>query len=257
MEYKSIYEITFSPTGGTKRVAGLFAEAWEADKKELDLTDRTFAWEAVALKEDDLCIVAVPSYGGRVPKVAAERLSRLQGNQAGAILITVYGNRAYEDTMAEMQDILTGRGFRCIAAIAAIAEHSIMRQFATGRPDEEDGRRMAEFAWQIQNRLLAETVLPEVKVPGNRPYKPYQVAVMTPEAGAACSRCGLCAAKCPTGAILQDSPEKTDAAACISCMRCVAVCPRQARSVDRQLILNLSERLETICSERKEYQLYW
>ena len=43
-------------------------------------------------------------------------------------LIVVYGNRAYDDTFVELQDVLTGAGFVCIAAVAATAEHSIMRQ---------------------------------------------------------------------------------------------------------------------------------
>ena len=54
----------------------------------------------------------------------------MKGGSARAILITVYGNRAYDDTFAELQDILQNAGFSCIAAIAAIAEHSIMHQFA-------------------------------------------------------------------------------------------------------------------------------
>ena len=33
-------------------------------------------------------------------------------------------------------DTVQNAGFRCAAAIAAVAEHSIMRQFAAGRPDE-------------------------------------------------------------------------------------------------------------------------
>ena len=40
-------------------------------------------------------------------------------------MIAVYGNRDYDDTLLEMKDILTERGFTVIAGLAAIAQHSI------------------------------------------------------------------------------------------------------------------------------------
>ncbi len=62
-----------------------------------------------------------------------------------AHLIVFYGNRAYDDTFVELQDVLTGAGFVCIAAVAATAEHSIMRQFATGRSDAQDEKEHIVF----------------------------------------------------------------------------------------------------------------
>ena len=43
-------------------------------------------------------------------------------------------------------------GFRCAAAVAvaAVAEHSIMRQFATGRPDSDDLAELSRFAKEIR-----------------------------------------------------------------------------------------------------------
>ena len=35
--------------------------------------------------------------------------------------------------------------FTCIGAIAAVAEHSILRQFGTGRPDIEDEKELRAF----------------------------------------------------------------------------------------------------------------
>ena len=53
----------------------------------------------ISLDKEDICIVAVPSFGGRVPAIAAERLERIRANGAMAILVVVYGNRAYDDTL--------------------------------------------------------------------------------------------------------------------------------------------------------------
>ena len=42
----AFYEITFSPTGGTKKVSGLFTEAYGAESTYIDLTDRTVDFAA-------------------------------------------------------------------------------------------------------------------------------------------------------------------------------------------------------------------
>lgn len=51
-----------------------------------------------------MAVIAVPSYAGRVPAPAVQRLTAMQGNGARAVLVCVYGNRAYEDTLVELED---------------------------------------------------------------------------------------------------------------------------------------------------------
>ena len=139
----NIYAIYFSPTGGTEKIVTFIAEQFgkyqiiDLCEKTSDLTNN--------FSEEDLCIIGVPSFGGRVPAIALERIKNLNGNNATAILITVYGNRAYEDTLIELEDTLIEKNFTCQAAIAAIAEHSIMHQFATGRPDQNDLTVLSDF----------------------------------------------------------------------------------------------------------------
>ena len=65
------------------------------------------------------------------------------------MLLCVYGNRAYEDTLAEMEDAANAAGFQVIAAVAAVAEHSIIRKFAAGRPDEKDAGQLKDFGVRI------------------------------------------------------------------------------------------------------------
>lgn len=102
--------------------------------------------------------------------MAVRRLKALNGQGARAVLACVYGNRAYEDTLVELEDAARETGFRVIAAMAAVAEHSIARQFASGRPDEQDAQQIAAFAEQIRGKLSTND-LSEPKLPGNRPYK--------------------------------------------------------------------------------------
>lgn len=125
-----VHELCFSPTGGTQKVAEILTNALADEVVRVDLTDSKADFGAIALGQEDIAVIAVPSYAGRVPAPAVQRLSAVHGNGARAVLVCVYGNRAYEDTLVELQDTAKQAGFRVIGAVAAVAEHSIARQFA-------------------------------------------------------------------------------------------------------------------------------
>lgn len=250
-----LYEICFSPTGGTKKAADILAKQLAEEIHSVDLTDSRADFSDISLNKDDTAVIAVPSYGGRVPGPAVQRLSAIKGNGAKAVLVCVYGNRAYEDTLAELQDTAKQAGFHIIAAVAAIAEHSIARQFAAGRPDAQDQACLQQFAEKIQKKLTAGDVS-EPAIPGNRPYKKGGGSGLVPSPTKDCVKCGICAEKCPVQAIDKNNPKKVDGKACISCMRCVTVCPHSARKVNGMMLAAVSTMLKKVCSERKECELY-
>lgn len=252
----SVYKITFSPTGGTKKAADVVTKVFSSESKAVDLTDFTLDLSAIPFSAEDICIVAVPSYGGRVAATAAERLKQLTGGGAKAILIAVYGNRAYEDTLVELEDIMTERGFVCIAGIAALAEHSIVREVAAGRPNAEDEKELTAFAEKIKLHMEKDDLSQTLVLSGNRPYREYRVTPMIPVTGEVCSGCGLCAKECPVGAIPVDNPAKTDAEKCISCMRCVSICPKHARGIEAEKMEVLSAKLQKIVAGHKENELF-
>ena len=122
----------FSPTGGTQRVAGLFAENLNAADA---CTDITVHAEAKTFSADDCLLVFFPVYGGRVPGPCLARMRALRGTDTPAVLVAVFGNRAVDDALLEMRDTLTPLGFRVIAAAEVIAPHSVNTDIAAGRPD--------------------------------------------------------------------------------------------------------------------------
>ena len=247
------YNLHFSPTGGTRRVAEILIEGLQGEYLQIDLCHEI---DNINLNESDVCLVSVPSYGGRVPAIAIDRLKKVTGNGAKAILNCVYGNRAWEDTLTELQDTLEGQGFICVAALATVAEHSIFRQFAAGRPDDEDKTELIEMAGRIQDRLDID-FNGKLELEGSHgPYKVFGGTPLKPAGNDDCSRCGLCARECPVGAIDPNNPKNTILEKCISCMRCIGICPKGARNVDQDLWNMMAEKMAPVLGGRKENHLF-
>lgn len=246
-------QMVFSPTGGTQRVSERLCEGLGGAWEMVDLTEEV---QPAAFAPEDLCVVAVPAYGGRVPAPAIERLRRMQGGGARAILVAVYGNRAIDDTLIELEDALLAAGFRCAGAVSAVAEHSIVRQYGAGRPDAQDADCLRAFGARIREALSNGAGETPVQVPGNRPYRAFGGIPFKPQANARCTKCGLCAARCPAGAIPKENPASVRPELCISCMRCIAICPEGARPMSQALVQGTAEKLRAVCAERKENELF-
>jgi NAD-dependent dihydropyrimidine dehydrogenase PreA subunit/NAD(P)H-dependent FMN reductase len=217
--------VFFSPTRSTAAVVRAVARGLSpASARECDLTlpdaqTPTFDGPATG-KGPEVAIIGVPVYGGRVPALAAERLARVQGNGTPAVLVVVYGNRAFEDALLELRDIAVASGFRPVAGGAFIGEHSFSSEttpVAVGRPDEADLELAASLGARAAARLAALgadglSSLPPLDVPGDTPYKARKDrSPVGPEVDTeACTGCCACAEVCPTGAIDAKDATRSD-----------------------------------------------
>mgnify|MGYP000608028191 FL=1 len=213
----------FSPTGGTKKVSSIFADAMEKEVIWHDLGSKEPMMEK---PEGEMTVVASPVFGGRIPSVVREKIEKFSGTGKKAVTIAVYGNRAYEDALLEMNDILTKCGFTVIASGAFVAQHSMAPEVGAGRPDGEDEKEIHKFAETVKNSTAVENV----QVPGNHPYKPEMNMPVAPISLPSCTKCGKCVTVCPTNAIsVADGAVITDIEKCILCMACTHICTEQAR----------------------------
>ena len=107
----------FSPTGGTKKVSSIFAAALGRDVWHNLVSKQTISGKP----QGELTVVVAPVFGGRIPSVVREKIKMLDGKGKKAVTIAVYGNRAYEDALLELNDILIEGGFTVIASAAFVA----------------------------------------------------------------------------------------------------------------------------------------
>ena len=260
MNIEKVISVYFSPTGTTKKILEGIIHGFHADRVEhIDLTLPAAKTVDFAIKQNDLTIIGAPVYAGRIPGIAAQRLKKLKANKTPAVIVVVYGNRAYEDALLELSDLVKEAGFIPVAAGAFIGEHSYSTTatpIAIGRPDEEDLIEARDFGARIKKKLEGIQSLDEIAtlpLPGNFPYRDVVAwPAMSPVIlDNLCNLCGVCAAVCPTSAITVDTAVVTDKNLCIHCCACVKSCPIQARVMEEPLIKDIAKWLSSTFVERK------
>lgn len=260
MDISVVKTVVFTGAGTTLAVARRFTEACALPSLVTDITPLSAGVPTFCAH--DLAVFAIPSYGGRVPAPAAEKLARMPlVDGVPAVLLVTYGNRAVDDTFAELADIVSARGFVPVGGAAVVAHHSLMIDVAIGRPDAEDLSVVDALARDTVARLAKAASAGEAalaEVPGNRPYRAYGgVAFHAAADPERCIACGACTELCPTGAIDPAAPAVTDTARCVTCLRCVAVCPAGARAVDggEELVRARAAFAERLAPRRPSYTL--
>ena len=242
----------FSPTGGTKACADIFCKGLSQNVSNVNLGLR----EPVSEADGELMVFALPCYGGRVPAVAAEKIGTLKGCGKKAVTMVVYGTRAYDDALLELNNIATAADFQIVASAAVVAQHSMVTAVGKGRPDQEDTESITAFSGKVLEKLESG-IESRISVPGNYPYKDALNLPVTPICLPACGLCGQCVSACPSAAMsIEDGEVKTNADSCILCLACVSVCPKNARVVPAPLQETMNGKLAEFVSVRRENEFF-
>ncbi len=238
----------FSPSGGTKRATELLCGLF-GDYETLDLGGRERA--ARHFGQDELLVLGLPVYAGQIPAVPG-LLDGLSGENTPCVLAATYGNRHYDDALAQMKDLMGKRGFRCVAAAAVITPHIFAPSLGMGRPDEADEAVLKDLVRKVQEKLAEENWV-EAAVPGNPSPAPKKaIPVPKDRDWDTCLGCAICAKACPTGAMDLSSLLWEDSK-CISCMACVSACPTGALGFNNSM---LAEKLTANFSARREIEIF-
>ena len=285
MDIESVIVVSFSPTGNSKKVAESIAKAIQSPIEYVDLTPPSAKTQDFKELHDELAIIAAPVYAGRIPNEAAHRIRKLKANDTPAVLVVTYGNRAHEDALIELSDIVSEVGFKPIAAGAFIGEHSWSipeMPTAHGRPDDDDLAKAEEFGKKIQEKYeRADNIkdISPVRAHGKNPYtlhmrgqlRWYNFGELTSPSTdeKLCTKCGKCVEVCPTAAVTikyvgsNPSPSlglsilvvSTDEDTCIWCCACVKNCPTGARVMSPRMLRSQEGRWKKN-PERKEPETY-
>lgn len=260
MEITTINLVYFSATYTTQKIVREIAQQITWNITEYDITNREPSDDVILNNPNELLIVGVPVYAGRIPSIAIDALNKFKGSDTPAIVICTYGNRAYDDALLELENLVEANGFKTIAAGAFIAKHSIFPNVAATRPDSEDIKKATDFGhhcMQILSTLNDLATLPKLKVSGNKPYKiPKSIPIHPTGNKNKCNECGACAKLCPVQAIPQNKLHTTDIKKCISCGRCIVVCPQKARNFNGLLYKIAKWKFSKDNSARKEPEYF-
>ncbi|MGI6678910.1 MAG: EFR1 family ferrodoxin [Dehalobacterium sp.] len=253
----------FSPTDTTAKTVKSIACGINDTYKEYNITLPHNRNSQILFEENDLVIVGVPVYAGRVPAFLIDYFKKIKGNNTLAVCVVVYGNRDYDDALLELRDILEINGFIGITAGAFIGEHSYTNKVGTGRPDQADLEIARKFGMKIKElltQLIDQCVnnIPVLSVKGNSPYKERATMPPTkPDTSDQCISCGICAEHCPTGAIDPNDYSEVDASKCIRCCSCVKKCPVNAKAYNHELIQKFAQYLiDKFSTVRHEPELF-
>ena len=275
MNIRRVTGAYFSPTGNTeklaKAMAGALGDISGLPVEYIDFTLPDARNREYAFGRDDLLVIGLPVYAGRLPnKILPFVQEKLKGDDTLSLPFVCYGNRAFDDGLSELVFEQTLTGFHPAAAAAFATQHAFATTLAHGHPDEVDIEEAQFFArelWRKIREAESTDAFASLEVEGGTPpgpyYKPKRMdgepavflkakPLVDPDK---CVGCGTCARVCSMGSI--DPADVTNVPGiCIKCQACVTHCPQEARYFDHPDFLSHKEMLETHYTEEKQNR-FW
>lgn len=273
MLIRRIWAVYFSATGTTRKtieyIAGAIGQKMQLEVNSIDFTLPDARTKKLLFGAEDLVVFGTPVYAGRVPNVLLPFLKEsVEGNGAIAIPVVLFGNRAYDDALKELAQILGEHGFHTIAAGAFVGEHSFSEILAAGRPDVRDMQAADELAEMalVRLRVTDFTHGQPLTIKGEDPLRPYytprdrkgapiNILKVKPKTDGSCTSCGICANICPMGSISMEDVSRVEGI-CIKCGACIKCCPQEAKYFDDEGYQYHLHELEELYTRRADSEVF-
>jgi len=265
MKVGNVKLVCFSPTGTTKAVLKSIARGIDHPNQELiDITRPEEREHSLITGRNELLVIAVPVYMGRVPSVLTDWLNSIRADNTPTVCVVVYGNRAFDDALLELKDNLKKCSCKLIAGAAFIGEHSFSSAdflSSVGRPDADDLQLAESFGRKIREIVISTSsvsTINDLELPGNFPYggTTFLWHLDFIAVNDNCRQCGICAESCPVGAIDSQNSSIINIDKCTLCCACIKKCPQKARSIKAGPIKDAAIRCTNFI-ERKDVELFF
>lgn len=253
LKFDKISKIYFSPSGTTEKIVNEVAKNFNMNRENYDLLSFNEKKEF----ENELVIIGIPVFNGRIPKLACERLSKMKGHDTKAIVILNYGNIDYGDALLELTELLKENNFKIVGVATTVSQHSHFSELGHNRPDSTDLKKINEFSQKVIEKLENNSEK-EIFVNGYKPYAEYTKPIFSVNCDEeACTECMDCVYTCPEEAISELTPTKTNLDDCTRCSTCISVCSENARSFGGADYYQEMESALMNNLERNEPEFYW
>lgn len=233
--YMKIYNLYFSPTGNTERIANYFSDCLKVEN--IDLT-KLINRDSLNIEKDSLCILSIPTYSQSIPRPLRKCLAKIK-SQYVVLNITYggmsYGNMIYELRQRFKDSIIIGYSITPVT-------HSYLLNpvyIDLSKYDEIINRIRDKVFIPVKIKFKFKNIFARFFEKARTKYN-YKIKYIPN----LCTHCNKCIDNCPVNAIDMNHAINNE---CIRCGKCVLSCSSNAltNKLSFPLRLYLNKKVKT------------